>query len=383
MYSFHPGDAKQENHIIPDYTLYLIQITKDYYDYYGGEEILIQTFPHFQLAIEWFWKYIDSEDGLLGDLPHWCFIDWSFAHEKPGKWAILNTQFMDVLYFVAKTANDIGRDDLFEKYTNQADKMKESIDELFWDQEQRCYRDYYHEGRLHGFSYMTNSYLILKDVASRDKWDVIISRIFAYPGIEEAEKAQIDDFYLKNQSHQLFGEALKTMVVVAQPFFMHQVNKAFAKMGRFDLIMKYLKKWIPMLILGETGTIWETWSIQASECHAWAATPAYDLSTYWLGVKPLTPGFESVEISPTFEDLTHVSGIFPSCRGDIKVEWEKFADHVKVQIEIPKDISSGIFIPPLHEGAVPKKVDTKNDQDKLIEGTYSLHSRENSFNIYY
>jgi hypothetical protein len=383
MFSFHPGDARREAHIIPDYTLYLIQITKDYYQYYGDEKVLDDTFPHFVRAMEWFWKYIDPATGLLLDIPYWCFIDWSFGHEKKGYWAIINAQFMNVLEYLAKQADRYLKIPLGEKYRTQAALIKSQLNALLWDDKEGCYRDYLFDGQLHGFSWMTNAYLILMDVADAAKIPRIMQRIFEYPGIDADIIKQIDDYYLKRLSHHAFGDTLSGKVVVAQPFFMHQVNKCFAKIGRFDLLMKYLHKWEPMLELGQTGTIWETWSIAASECHAWAATPAYDLSTYWLGVKPLTPGFATVQIAPTFHELQFADGIFPTDRGDITVKWTKSDRHVELTIQIPPKIDGGIcLIPPL-DGKAVKKVETSQSIVSGSPNGYQLQPGVNHFQIYY
>ena len=153
-------------------------------------------------------------------------------------------------------------------------------------------------------------------------------------------KSQIDrhrpksDFFLVKQQPDP-----DSFVLYAMPFFMHYVHRFLASINRYDLILHYFEiGWLPMLEYGKTKTIWETWVPSSSECHAWSATPAYDLSTYWLGVKPLEPGFARVEISPTFFGLQWVDGIFPSCRGDIGVKWTKNIATTGTQI----DLSIGI-----------------------------------------
>ncbi len=347
-FSFHPGDAEIQTHIIPDYCLYWIQISADYYQYYGDEKALADLYPHFLRAMDWFWPYLDPATGLLTDLPYWTFIDWSFSHEKPGMWAILNAQFMDVLSFLADLAGKFSDVKNAKKFREKADQLRPQIDQTFWDETEGCYRDFKHQGKLHGLSYMTNAYLVLKGVTTdADRIQQVIRRVFEFPGVADNDKAQIDEYYSKQQSHHAFGDALKERVVVAQPFFMHHVNQFFAKVGRYDLMMKYLRKWIPMLDIGPTQTIWETWSIAGSECHAWAATPAFDLSTHILGVRPAAPGFASVEITPHYGDLTWVKGAFPTCRGDIVVDWIlDAANGAKVTITLPKGIESGTLIPP-------------------------------------
>ena len=388
-FSFHPGDAQIQCHIIPDYCFYWIQITQDYYQYYGDDQVLEDMYPHFIRAIDWFWKYIDPQSGLLDDVPYWLFIDWSFSHDKPGKWAILNTQFMDVLYFVADLAEKFNDLQNAKRFRTHANKLKLVIDSTFWDAKEGCYRDYLHEGKLHQISHMTNSYLALKGIASDAKVQQIFSRVFEFSGADENDKQQIDQFYTKNQSHHAFGDQLKEKVTVAQPFFMHQVNKFFDKYNRHDLLYKYLLKWIPMLEIGQTKTIWETWSIAGSECHAWAATPAYDLSTYWLGVRPIEPGFEEVEIAPTFYGLDKVNGFFPTCKGKIQVKWEKSLQQektiVNLEVILPDEITQGALkIRPIIDKLCSEiETDSELLSEKGKIYRYSLSNGKNQFIIHY
>ncbi|MHA1732907.1 MAG: alpha-L-rhamnosidase-related protein [Promethearchaeota archaeon] len=360
-YSFHPGDAIEQNHIIPDYCFYWMQIAEDYHAYYGDERALRDLYPHFVRALDWFWKYVDPDTGLLSDLPYWTFIDWSFPRDKPGKWAILNAQFADVLRFVGSLAGQFGDTFHAEKYSSHAAAIRPTIDATFWDEGEGCYRDYYHEGGLHGLSFMTNAYLVVKGITDDPaKVESIVDRVFDHPSSEENERAQIDDYYTKRQSHHAFGEALKERVVVAQPFFMHHVNKFFVQAGRTDLLAKFLRKWLPMLQLGPTKTIWETWSIHGSECHAWAATPAHDLSIYVLGVSPLAPGFGVLGIAPNPLDLEWARGTYPTCRGDVGVSWSTKKDSgglvLEVEVEVPPGIPEAWFTPPAILGKSLKRL---------------------------
>lgn len=353
-YSFHPGDAGIQTHVIPDYCFYWIQLAADYYLYHGDEQVLADLYPHFLRAMDWFWAYVDPETGLLSDLPYWTFIDWSFPHDKPGQWAILNAQFLDVLVFLVGLAEKFGDAAHERKFRTHAERLGPAIDRTFWDATEGCYRDYKHHGQLHGISFMTNAYLVLKGVTvDEEKIRTLVRRVFEFESADEHFRQQIDAYYLKRQSHHAFGDALKDRVVVAQPFFMHHVNQFFAKVGRYDLLGKFLHKWLPMLELGPTGTIWETWSIDGSECHAWAATPAFDLSTHVLGVRPLAAGFAKVEIAPHFLDLAWARGTFPTCQGPVEVSWQWHPDHAPPTAEVAVTVPAGVptqFTPPIVPG---------------------------------
>ncbi|MCF7687656.1 MAG: hypothetical protein K9M98_07895 [Cephaloticoccus sp.] len=57
-----------------------------------------------------------------------------------------------------------------------------------------------------------------------------------------------------------------------------------------------------------------------SHCHGWSAGPAHHLPTHILGVRPLTPGFKSVEICPRLGDLHWARGEVPTPHGNIVVD---------------------------------------------------------------
>lgn len=377
-YSFHPGDAVGQCHIIPDYCFYWIQITWDYWRYYRDEKALFDLYPHFIRAIEWFWKYIDPDVGLIGsDLPYWKFIDWSFPHEKPGFNAIINTQFVDILRIVANIAEKLEDSVVAYNLREQAQKMLEIIDRLFWDSSRGCYCDYVLNGTpSKTISQQTNAYLVLKGIAPKNKWYSILNTLFAS---EKARNYTIKCIQNPSNRHKPEEEQL---FIIAQPFFMHHVHQFLAMMGRFDIILEYMRLgWVPMITKGKTGTIWETWSQDGSECHAWCTTPAYDLSTHWLGIKPASPGFETVEISPTFMGLNQVSGIFPSIRGSIEVSWKKTPINEGVQIDIkvviPPQITKGFFIIPALDGKVTQKITTN-----VIDSTvYSQNSNISKYEL--
>src|SRR6516165_1650138 len=88
-----------------------------------------------------------------------------------------------------------------------------------------------------------------------------------------------------------------------------------------------------MLKLGAT-TFWETFDPgqQGSEhytmygkpfgkslCHGWGASPLYLLGRYFLGVRPLTPGYQTYRIEPHLGGLEWMNGTVPIPGGQITV----------------------------------------------------------------
>src|SRR5207253_1702804 len=74
-------------------------------------------------------------------------------------------------------------------------------------------------------------------------------------------------------------------VVLAQPFFSHFVHQAVVRAGRRDLLADLCRRWQEQLDRGN-ATFEEYWDAPpgaSSRCHAWSATPTYDLAAHLLG----------------------------------------------------------------------------------------------------
>ena len=56
-----------------------------------------------------------------------------------------------------------------------------------------------------------------------------------------------------------------------------------------------------------------------SLCHAWGASPIYLLGKYYLGVKPLSPGYATYEVAPQLGGLQWMEGTVPIPGGDIHI----------------------------------------------------------------
>lgn len=93
-------------------------------------------------------------------------------------------------------------------------------------------------------------------------------------------------------------------------------------MGRWDLLLESLERWRPLVARGN-GVLAEYWSQlpgEGSLCHAWSATPTFDLSRHVLGVRPTAPGWTRVEVSPHLGRLRSARGAIPTPLGLIHVD---------------------------------------------------------------
>ncbi len=138
--------------------------------------------------------------------------------------------------------------------------------------------------------------------------------------------------------------------MLAQPFFAHHLHRALAKAGAHKLLADNMRRhWGEMLEAGAT-TFWEHWHGRASQCHAWSATPTYDLSTEVLGVIPTEPGFREFVVAPKPVGLDWARGVFPSVKGDIPVSWERQPGSFRLSLNVPREGKARIVVPAPDEG---------------------------------
>jgi hypothetical protein len=121
-------------------------------------------------------------------------------------------------------------------------------------------------------------------------------------------------------------------VVAAQPWFCRFLHEAYARHDRRDHILPSLLRW--QLRPGD-GTLQEFWSAEpgrSSRCHGWSASPAFDLTTYVLGVRPAEPGYSRAVVDPCLGPLTHASGRVPTPFG-----WLSVSVHgSEIQLQVPE-----------------------------------------------
>jgi hypothetical protein len=115
-------------------------------------------------------------------------------------------------------------------------------------------------------------------------------------------------------------------VVAAQPFMRHFLHQAVVQAGGRDRVATLCLDWLPQLERGNT-TFEEFWDAppgMASRCHAWAATPTYDLTTHVLGVQVVVEsaadlGCRRLVVEPALHLVERVSGTVPTPHGELEI----------------------------------------------------------------
>jgi alpha-L-rhamnosidase len=108
--------------------------------------------------------------------------------------------------------------------------------------------------------------------------------------------------------------------------------------------------WARTLARGGTST-WESWDADSggglSQSHPWGAVGVCGIQEYVLGVKPLTPQYETVQIRPLAfgAALSDAGGKLPTDRGDIIVAWNQFKGRFFMTVTLPANVQARVCVP--------------------------------------
>ena len=112
-------------------------------------------------------------------------------------------------------------------------------------------------------------------------------------------------------------------------------------------------------------TLWEYFEEgMGTYNHAWAASPAYILSAYTGGIRPITAGFENYLIAPDFSHSDDVSTIVMSVIGKISVQAKS---NGTMHLELPEVGTANVRVP------------VQNECSVFVNGTVATGTEEDGF----
>ena len=125
--------------------------------------------------------------------------------------------------------------------------------------------------------------------------------------------------------------------MACSPYFAQYLLDGLFAAGRADAAIALMtasgeRSWLGMMEFGATITM-EAWSVRIKPNldmnHAWGAAPINVISRHLLGVTPLEPGFAKISIRPSFGSLESASGVVPTAKGGVRVNYAAGVLHVE------------------------------------------------------
>jgi len=270
--------------IIPPYSLFWVDMVNDYRMLRNDPAFVLSNLWGVENVMHWFEQRIDPKNGLLGKVEYWNFVDWakewSWSGESQmggmpaggfhGQSAMLTLQFAYSAQHAAEIFKQFNDTCLSQKYQKLADNLVKAVRKNCWDESRGYFADTPDKKE---FSMHTNIFAVLTGAI---------------------EKGDANGFVRKMMND--------TSLIQPTMYFRFYLTRALKKAGLADKYLNTLGLWRDMLTKGLT-TFAEKPDPTRSDCHAWSASPDYDLLATVAGIEPASPGFQTVKIEPALGPL--------------------------------------------------------------------------------
>ncbi len=318
-HSFIPDGLTQSRYpsrdmqVIPTFSLWWICMIHDYWMNRQDDAFVEAQLPGVERVLAWYQARI-AANGMLGPLSWWQFVDWSWpwvdsirvggvppGADRGGS-SIISLQYAYTLQRAAKLMERFGHHELAGEYNREAKALNEKAYALCWDSQKGLLAD--DPGKTQ-FSQHANIMAVLSDALAPQVQREVIRKIL-----------------------------LDTQITPCTYYFKFYLFEALKKVQLGDLFLGLLGPWFNMIHLG-LSTFAENPEPTRSDCHAWSASPVYELLSLVGGIQSDGPGFTKVLIEPSLGKLNWVDAKMPSPQGDILVHITRSTQKLEATIELP------------------------------------------------
>ncbi len=301
--------------MIPTYSLFWVNMLYDFHMHRQDAAFVKQWLTGVTTVLDWFLAKRNPSTGLIENPGYWNFVDWCFddsgVPDLKGGSSVLSLQLAYTLRDAAVLFAAYGDQRHAAHYRAMAAQIIAQVNEQCWSVERKMYAD---TPAKKSYCQHANILAALVDALPVLDQPALLKRIMTDTGVVEAT------FYFK--------------------FYLFQAMK---KTGLGDGYLAQLKPWHEMISIGLT-TFAENPEPTRSDCHAWSASPNYDLLATVCGIRPGSAGYTSVWIEPSLGNLQTIQGKAAHPKGMIEMELHRSgASGVQGQINLPPGIN-GVFV---------------------------------------
>ena len=324
---------------IPTFSLLWVGMLHDFAMYRTDPAFVREHLPGTRAVLDWYVRH-QNENGLVGRLPWWNFIDWASGFQggnppldEHGDSAVITLHFVMALREAAELESLYGDKQRAEKYQEVAARAVQGVQTLCWNKEYGLFADTSEQKK---YSQHTNLMAVLLDVIPKEQQREVMTKVLS-----------VGDAGFKANGNVPSMEK-------ASYYYRFYLARALEHAGMGDLYLELLNPWKEMLALGLT-TWAETPEPTRSDSHAWSAHPNYDLLTIVAGIRPSAPGFEKVVIEPHLGKLRNVTASFPWKEQEIQVDYKLERETWTIRVNLPAGLPGELVWQgkkyPLHSGS--------------------------------
>ncbi len=303
--------------VIPTFSLWWVCMVYDHYILRKEDAFTQSKLNGIENVLRWYDERMSSK-GILGPLSWWQFVDWSWPWVDSirvggvppgvshGGSSIVSLQYAYTLARASELMNAYGRRSQAVRYEQMAKKIAADVFRLCWDYDKNLLAD---TPEKISFSQHANIMGILTDAVESSRQKDLVRKIMTDKSLTQAT------YYFK--------------------FYLFEAMK---KAGLGNEYLGQLKPWYDMLDIGLT-TFAENPEPTRSDCHAWSASPLYEMLSLVAGIMPAAPGFKRVLIKPNMGSLTNINAWVPHPLGDIKLNINKTGRQARIVIDLPPGVT--------------------------------------------
>lgn len=132
----------------------------------------------------------------------------------------------------------------------------------------------------------------------------------------------------------------------SSPYMEYYVLCSLCEIGKVSLAEQRMCERYKEMIDEDYSTLWEVWNKYAGTMnHAWSGGPLVIMSKYIAGIRPLSAGYESIEIKPRLDICKKIFCVVPTVKGNVRLCLSVTDEQTSVNVECPESIKLYIHLP--------------------------------------
>lgn len=307
--SRYPSELTQ---LIPPYALFWIAMVHDYHMHREDDAFIQQMLPGIAAVLQWYEEHLDEND-LLGGMEWWNYVDVAEGFERgtppgaeDGHSTLITLQYLYALDYAIELFETYGQKDAVPHYQQLSAAIRAAVMKTSYDRQRGLLAD---TPEQNSFSQHTNIMAVLTNT------------------LPDTAQQRVVQTLLED-----------TTLIQCNIYYRFYLTRALVKVGMGDYFVDHMETWTDMLAEGLT-TFAEHEGHTRSDCHAWSASPNYEFLATVCGIRPASPHFASVEITPALGHLQQVKASMPHPAGEIQVQWKRVNKKLEGTIALPKGVS--------------------------------------------
>ena len=300
-----------ETQIIPGFCLHYIWMLERYYHHTADARTIAFYRPTMDAILAYFDRHI-GDSGLCEWLGYWEFGDWSrewnACHGRPnaiqhGPSTLFNLMYALSLQLAGRLNRETGRPGVAQEYEARAAAILGNVQHLCWVESRGLYCE---APGFQEFSQHAQVLAVLTGLVEGAPAKALLERMLADGDIVECSLP-----------------------------WRYYLFRALERYGLYDQMRRWLDSFSALRKFGFTTM--PEWGFEGSrsDCHAWSATPLYELTATLLGVRPCGDGWKKIRIRPRTLGYADCRGEVVTPHGPVKVRWKSEGGQLKLDVETP------------------------------------------------